>query len=114
VGRVRELARYGTAAKAQAIGRLSPARRAATLLAVAKHLETVANDDALDLFEALAAQLAGRSAREGDKDRLRQLPLLAEASASLAVAVGVLFDADESLSVREVWDAIEAQVPRAS
>ncbi len=113
VGRVRELARYGMAAKAQAIGRLSPARRAATLLAVAKHLETVANDDALDLFEALAAQLAGRSAREGDKDRLRQLPLLAEASASLAVAVGVLFDADESLSVREVWDAIEAQVPRA-
>jgi hypothetical protein len=109
----RALARYGMAAKAQAIGRLSPARRAATLLAVAKHLETVANDDALDLFEALAAQLAGRSAREGDKDRLRQLPLLAEASASLAVAVGVLFDADESLSVREVWDAIEAQVPRA-
>jgi hypothetical protein len=30
-------------------------RRAATLLAVAKHLETVANDDALDLFDGLAA-----------------------------------------------------------
>ncbi|MEO5680763.1 MAG: DUF4158 domain-containing protein, partial [Acidimicrobiales bacterium] len=113
VGRVRELARYGMAAKAQAIGRLSPARRAATLLAVAKHLETVANDDALDLFEALAAQLVGRSAREGDKDRLRHLPLLAEASASLALAVGVLFEADESLSLRQVWEAIEAQVPRA-
>ena len=113
VGRVRELARYGMAAKAQAIGRLSPARRAATLLAVAKHLETVANDDGLDLFDALAAQLVGRSGREGDKDRLKQLPRLAKASASLALAVEVLFDADENLSLRQVWDAIEACVPRA-
>ena len=101
------------AAKAQAIGRLSPARRAATLLAVAKHLETVAYDDALDLFDALAAQLVGRSGREGDKDRLKQLPRLAKASASLALAVEVLFDADENLSLRQVWDAIEACVPRA-
>jgi len=33
--------------------------------------------------------------------------------ASLALVVGVLFDAGGSLSVREVWEAIEAQVPRA-
>lgn len=33
--------------------------------------------------------------------------------ASLALLVGVLFDAGGSLSVRGVWEAIEAQVPRA-
>jgi len=93
MGRVNELARYGMAAKAQAISRLSPERRAATLLAVAKHLETAANDDALDLFDGLAAQLISRSGKAGDKERLGQLPRSAEASAELALAMGVLFEA---------------------
>jgi len=88
-GRINELARYGMAAKAQAISRLSPERRAATLVAVAKNLETAATDDALDLFDGLAAQLIARSGKAGDKERLGQLPPLVEASAELALAMGV-------------------------
>jgi len=113
VGRVNELARYGMAAKAQTISRLSPDRRAATLLAVAKHLETVANDDALDLFDGLAAQLIARSAKAGDRERLGQLPRLAEASAQLALAMGVLLEADEDLTLRQLWTAIETHIPRS-
>jgi hypothetical protein len=111
-GRVGELARYGMAARAQAISRLSPERRAATLLAVAKHLETVANDDALDLFDSLAAELLARSGRAGDKDRLGQLPRLAEASSRLVLAVGVLFEASGGTSLEQLWGAIEERVPR--
>lgn len=112
-GRVNELARYGMAAKAQTISRLSAERRAATLLAVAKHLETVANDDALDLFDGLAAQLIARSAKAGDRERLSQLPRLAEASAQLALAMGVLLEADEDLTLQQLWAAIESHVPRS-
>lgn len=113
VGRVNELACYGMAAKAQTISRLSPERRAATLLAVAKHLETVANDDALDLFDGLAAQLIARSAKAGDRERLGQLPRLAEASAQLVLAMGVLLEADEDLTLQPLWAAIESHVPRS-
>lgn len=36
---------------------------------------------------------------------------LAEASLQLATAMGVVFGADEDLTLRQVWVAIEAQVP---
>ena len=40
-------------------------------------------------------------------------PRMAEPSAQLALAVGVLFEADEDLTLRQLWMAIESFVPRA-
>ncbi len=56
-GKVQALARFATAAKAQAIARLPEDRRAATLLAFVRTLEAAAGDDVLDLFDAVAATL---------------------------------------------------------
>ena len=44
--RLRALARYGAAARAQAIARMTPERRSATLLAFARAFEYIAMDDA--------------------------------------------------------------------
>jgi hypothetical protein len=49
-GRLKVLARYAAAAKAQAIARMPRDRRLATLLAFAIVYETVAQDDAVELL----------------------------------------------------------------
>ena len=56
-GRLKALARYAAAARAQAIGRMSEDRRIATLLAFARVFEITALDDALDLLDLLIADL---------------------------------------------------------
>jgi TnpA family transposase len=95
-------------------------RRLATLLATARHLEAKSVDDALELLDLLmSAELLGRAQREADRDKARQHPRLARASARLAVAVEALFDSDgwggpeEEPRVSQVWEAIEAVVSRA-
>ena len=53
LGRLKVLARYAAAAKAQAIARMPPDRRLATLLAFAVVYETEAQDDAVDVLNQL-------------------------------------------------------------
>ena len=67
-GRLRALARYGLAAKAQTLRRLSPDRRTATLLAALWQLELDATDDALILLDRVTGLLLSYAARE-HKDR---------------------------------------------
>ena len=51
-GRVTALARFASAAKAQAVSRMPDDRRAATLLAFIRTLEASAGDDVIDLLAA--------------------------------------------------------------
>lgn len=53
--RVVALARYGLASKAPTLAVLAEPRRTATLLAMTRHLDAAAIDDALDLFALLIA-----------------------------------------------------------
>ena len=110
------LARYGLGTKAPALRDLAEPRRSAVLLATVKKLEQEALDDALDLFDVLmATRLLARAKQESAHEQLQALPRFAAASAKLAAAVRVLFDAVNSpgeLSLAEVWSRIEAVVTR--
>jgi Tn3 transposase DDE domain len=115
--RLLALARYGVTANAAALGDLAESRRTATLVAALHSLERTAMDDALDLFDVLmASRLLARAERESARERLRALPRFTRASAKLAAAIQVLLDAadaNEDLSVAQVWAEIERVVPRA-
>ncbi len=115
--RLLALARYGVTANAAALGDLAESWRTATLVAALHSLERTAVDDALDLFDVLmASRLLARAERESARERLRALPRFTRASAKLAAAIQVLLDAadaNEDLSVAQVWAEIERVVPRA-
>lgn len=117
-GKMAALARYGMTGKAPALRELTATRRAATLLSTVRHLETGSVDDALDLFDVLmATRLLARATRLGNAERLRTLPRLRRAAATVAAAVRVLLDAAETsrggaVSVEELWGEIERVVPR--
>jgi len=75
--------------KAPALVQLGEPRRTATLLAVARQLETSAVDDALDLFAALmTTRLVNPARRASQADRLAALPRLERASRTRARAPG--------------------------
>lgn len=71
--------------------RLPEERRTATLLATTRAMQVAAVDDALDLFAVLmATKLIGSDERAAVRDRLRALPALRQASATLAAAVATV------------------------
>jgi hypothetical protein len=115
--RLAEMGRYGLAAKAPQLRRHPAARRSATLLATVVHLQAKAIDDCLELFDLLmVTELLGKAERQSDSEKLRQHPRLAQASAMLAAAVAVLMEAASTgseLRAGELWEAIDAVVPRA-
>jgi hypothetical protein len=84
--RLGELARYGMSADASQIRRHPDGRRLATLLATVRHLEARSVDDTLELLDLLmTTELVGRAQTASDKEKVRQHPKLAKASARLAV-----------------------------
>ena len=94
VNRLTVLARVGLGSKATALARMSEPRRTATLLAVVRHLDAVAIDDALDLFGLLmATRLLSPARRASTEARLAMLPRLERASRTVARAGRVLLDA---------------------
>jgi TnpA family transposase len=103
--RVVALGRYASTAKAQAIARMAPERRLATLLAVARRLEIAATDDALDVFDQLLAQQLSRAKRESDAERLAILPRLGAAASVLSAAVEVLLE-PPAPTLDAIWAAI--------
>lgn len=109
--RLEAIARYGLTAKAQAITRMSEQRRTATLLATARHLETAAGDDALDLLDQLLGGILARADRAGVKERLRTLPTLDRAATQLRDAVKVLLDPPGG-DLALVWEVIARTVSR--
>ncbi len=72
-GRVRALARYALAARAQAVSRMPDDRRVAALLAAARVLEVAAHDDVVDVLDTLIDDLIDGAARVGKRERLRTL-----------------------------------------
>jgi len=105
-GRVATLARHAQAARTQARSRMAEPRRTATLLAVARQLETDATDDMLDLLDRLLAGLLARTQRVEQRERLRGLPALDVAARQLRDAVTVLLDPPGG-GLLEVWSVLD-------
>ena len=108
--RVDALARFAAAARAQAIARMPPPRRQATLLAFAKVQETAALDDVVDLLDQLITAMLGRVERAGQQRRLRTLKDLDVAALLLHEACLVLLD--PGCADRGVRNAVFARVSR--
>src|SRR5262249_28907396 len=108
--RVQVLARYATLARAQAVARMPPPRRHATLLAFAKLQETAALDDVVDLLDQLITAMLSRVEQAGQRRRLRTLKDLDSAALLLHEACLVLLD--PACSDRHVRDTFFARVPR--
>jgi hypothetical protein len=115
--RLMDLARYGLQATAPALRRHRAARRTATLMATVVHLQAASIDDCLELFDVImTTELLGNAERETNKQRARDHPRLARASAKLAVAVEKLLEmsaSGTSLRFEDVWREIERVVDRA-
>jgi TnpA family transposase len=111
-GRVAALARHAGAARAQAVARMPEERRAATLLAYVRTLEATAQDDVLDLFDAVVTRLSADAEAAGERARLRTLRDLDAAALRLGRACAVLLDEDTpDTAVRAA--AFEAVTPDA-
>lgn len=120
-GRVEALARAGLTGDAFTLRRLPAVRRSVTLLATARTLRSNAIDDASDLFAVLmASKLLGPVERASVAERLRSLPQLAKASATLAIVARVLLEFAESgeaesdriLDPALAWSRLQAVVNR--
>ena len=92
--RVAALARVASSVKAQTIARMPEERRTATLLAFARGLEARAQDDALDLFEALLAGMVSASKGFDRKERLRSLKDLDASAIAMRAACEPLLDSE--------------------
>lgn len=117
--RMAALARAGLTGDAFTLRRLPGERRSATLLATARLLRSNAIDDALDLFAVLmASKLIGPAERASVAERLRSLPHLAKASATLAIAARLLLElaetgraeSDPVLDPAAVWARLQTVV----
>ncbi len=113
--RLLALARYGLTSTAAMLRRAPAQRRIATLVATVRVLETSAVDDAIDVFSVLmGTKLIGPAERASAKERLRSLPQLRRASATLASAARVLLELVESdhvIDAAEAWTRVRAGVP---
>lgn len=109
--RLKSLARTAFTVRAQAISRMSEARRIATLVAFIYVLEASATDDALDVLELLVKDLLAASKRDGKKERLRTLKDLDSSALQLSAACRVLLDPNcNDPQVREqVWKVINPE-----
>jgi TnpA family transposase len=106
--RLKALARYALAARAQAIGKMPEDRRIATLLAFARIIEVTAQDDALDLFDLLMQALLSRSERASERARLRTIRDLDLAAMQLREACLVLLNREYGDS--DIREAVFARV----
>ncbi len=107
--RLRALARYGAAARAQAIAQMTPERRLATLVAFAAAFEQTALDDALDLLDLLLTDIIHTAENEGQKTRLRTLHDLDAAALQLWEAIQIVLD--ETIEASRVRSQVFAKIP---
>lgn len=117
--RMAALARHGLASSATTLHDLAEPRRTATLLAMARRLDSVAIDDALDLFALLmTTRLINPARTASNNTRLASLPRLEWASRTLARVGRELLrsleraDAGDGLDVTAVWAAVETIASR--
>jgi hypothetical protein len=108
--RVAALARFAGVAKASAILRLPNSRRLATLVAFVHCLEATAQDDALEVLEAVLRELFGGAVKADKKARLRSLKDLDKAAATLASACQMVLDG--TLPDAELRTKLFEKIPR--
>jgi len=109
--RLRALARYGAAARAQAMAQMAPERRLATLLAFAHAFEVLALDDALDVLDLVMTEILHAAETEGKKERIRTLRDLDTAALQLWAAIQVLLN--EQIDDAAVRQQTFVHTPRA-
>lgn len=110
-GRVTALARFASAAKAQAVSRMPDDRRAATLLAFIRTLEASAGDDVIDLFDAVTTSMVSEAATAAKQARLRSLRDLDAAALKLRDAAIVILDPEtpDNAVRTAIFDLIDRQ-----
>lgn len=111
-GKAAALARFASAARAQAVARLPDDRRAATLVAFIRTLEASASDDVIDLFDAVSTRMFSNARINAKEARMRSLRDLDAASLRLRDVGAVLLD--HSIADTEVRAAVFALVERAA
>lgn len=92
--RLHALERSATLASTTTIARMEATRRHATLLALAIALETRAQDDALDLLDALMRTIIRKAHRTAQQNRLRVARDIDQAALHLSIACAPLIDPD--------------------
>lgn len=110
-GRLAALARIAGSVKAQTIARMPEERRVATLVAFAYKLEAQAQDDALDLFDALVAVMITTSKGLDRKERMRTLKDLDSAALTMHEACEPLLDptVPDEMSLGELREQVFTQ-----
>lgn len=109
-GRVKAMARFVAEAAPSHLSRLSQTQRLARLLCFARHFETQALDESLDLLDALLVQAKNRARASGEKTRLRSLRDLDGAALTIALAIEIFLD--ERFASPEIRTRVYAKVPR--
>jgi hypothetical protein len=110
VTRIAALARFAGSAKVSAILRLPNHRRLATLVAFVHCLEATAQDDALEVLEALLRELFGDAINADNKARQRTMKDLNKAAITLAKACQMVLD--DTLSDSELRAKLFEKIPR--
>lgn len=110
--RIAALARFANTAKVTAINRLPASRRIATLVAFALCLEATANDDALEVLEALLRDLFNNAQKADKKVRMRSLKDLDRSAATLATACKIILDC--SINDEKVRARLFSSLPRSA
>jgi len=91
-GKITAWARFASAAKAQAVSRLSPDRRAATLLAFIHTLEASAGDDVIDVFDVVSTSMFSEASKSAKQAGLRSLHDLDVAALKLRDAAVIILN----------------------
>ena len=108
--RLKNLARYAGVTSMHKIARMPEDRRIAVLVGFVKAFESIALDEALDVFDMLTTDIARDAKNKGRKNRLRTLKDLDRSALTLA-AVCALF-LDDELSNDKLRDAVFARTPK--
>ena len=112
--RIAALARIAGSVKAQTMARMPDDRKIATLIAFAYKLEAQAQDDALDLFDALVNDMVATSKGLDRKERMRTLKDLDFAALTMHDACEPLLDPTlpDELSLGELRSRVFSQTGR--
>lgn len=92
--RIAALARFANTAKVSAVARLPEIRRVATLVAFVHSLQASAQDDAIDVLDALLRELFNNAERVNRKARQRTIKDLDRAALTLANACQMVLDSN--------------------
>lgn len=107
--RLKNLARHAGVISMHKIARMPVDKRTAILVAFVKAFETIALDDALDVFDLLIVEIAREAKKLGQKKRLRTLKDLDKSALLLADTCALILN--EKTEDNQLREAIFARYP---